>query len=172
MRPRRCLWCKAPTPPSKRSGKPRAYCSRACSVRGASARYYGTAKVPRVNAVPRTYLEDLTGRTAGALVVYSDDSERVLVRCACGSTETRSRASALKTLRGAKDAHCSACSVTSAASKAPGAVRGVCSWDGKPAMVATKGAGAAYECEACQRRGSRNGRDADGRPIYRSKVAQ
>jgi hypothetical protein len=172
---RRCLWCKGPTPPHKISGKPRAFCSVRCNNAAAKARYMGRRSAPRrVNTAPVPYGEDLKGRTFGQLTV-EDGHARLRVRCSCGAVEERARHSLISAGRKGCVPACAACVMarisTSVAAKAPGATNGVCSWCPRPSVSMTKGTGPAFECEPCNRRAQRNGRDADGRPIYRSKVA-
>lgn len=118
---------------------------------------------------------DLTGQRFGRLVAVAATPFRCLLgsvgwwlRCDCGGEAIRSVNVLRDSVRRGCVSGCDGCiAQESQACKKAGAVRGTCSWCGKPAQVDR----VAFECSACNRAACRNGREADGRPIRIGKAA-
>lgn len=168
---RDCALCGAACPPrpvddkGRPKGRRRLYCSTKCAVAASRVRRGAGDRVPPV---------DRTGETFGSYLVLNRAGRRGnsllwRVRCAvCGYECTRDD----RNVRASAGAGCEECRSSDAA-RMPGAQRGVCSWCGDQALSLTRGhsnssAGHAHECGKCNRRATRNGRMANGRPLYKS----
>lgn len=121
--------------------------------------------------MPGSYISDRLGQRYGRLTVVASapfrgpsGSAAWLVRCDCGEEEIRDRNSLDSSRKNQTDARCASCLPgPSPAATAPGAQHGTCTWCKREANRPKT----PYECAACNRRATRNGRDEVGRPLYR-----
>lgn len=178
---KKCQVCAKSLPPPgpRKPGRERKYCSRRCTNAAAKRAYLDRV---RAGYEPKGRLFfDETGNRYGLWTVIRrgenlNEQPGWVCRCEGCGTERLLRAGHLRSGNSTGCVRCAGARASARhghpASVIEGARRDVCSWCKRPAASTANRAGVrtAYECEACNRRARRNGRDESGRPLYRNNA--